>query len=441
MSKAVQSALAILVVLLIASVGLAVYTLLQKNTLEKENQGLQQQITDSQEKASKLLEQSKKIEKEVKSLTDSLSQSRKEKQDVQQMYDELKTKSDQVTEELNQITQDRDDWKNRLETIRRERDDLMEKIKNQPEKVVEKIVYKERELAAEAEASIDSETPEVTTPKGDAYWAQILKAKATLQLDLEKAKADLDQSVLQVVELKKQNADMQMELKNLTDSKSEIEHKMQETQEELERKIKYNEDLANNLSMEVARSRDEQKIAIEKAEKIKQENLDLQGQIKQLTSTKLALEKTIAKINQDKVVMQKKLTETEGVIQGRIDEIWQIKQNLDKKITDLPTKPVSGGVELSPIIVNGSGGQGSNNLPISNSGKVQGAVISINEPNNFAIVDLGESDASQVGRKLNVFRDNRQIGVLEIIQVRKDISAADIKQMSVKLKVGDVVRY
>ena len=141
-------------------------------------------------------------------------------------------------------------------------------------------------------------------------------------------------------------------------------------------------------------------------------------------------------------MVQRKLNETEGAIQGRIDEIWQIKQNLDQKISQLPSTSLNE-VELPPIVVNAnSQSQQIQNAPqVTETGKSQGTIISINEPNNFAIVDLGEGDGSQVGKRLNVFRNNKSIAILEVIQVRKDISAADIKQSSIKIKVGDIVRY
>ncbi|MBI4308778.1 MAG: uroporphyrinogen-III C-methyltransferase [Candidatus Omnitrophica bacterium] len=423
MSKAVQGALAILIVLLVVSVAFAFFALTQKQSLEQQNQNLQSQLSDFQAKETKLLAQAKKFEKDQQDLMARLSQKDSERAQLQRSYDELKTRSDEVSDQLNQITQDRDDWKNRLETIRRERDDLMEKLKNRPKE----IVYKEREPEKPKAEDEADPSPAVATPEGDQYWAQVLKQKAALQLDLEKARADLDQNALQIVELKKQNAEAQLELKNLADAKQEVE-----------RKIKYSEDLANNLSLEVARAHGDQKNANDRAEGIKQQNFELQKQVKQLTTTKLALEKTIAQINQDKTVMQKKLAETEGVIQGRIDEIWQIKQNLDKKISNMP-KPTPGEFELPPIIVNANASAESAKPVVM--GKTQGSIISLNDSNNFVIVDFGESDGSRVGRKINVYRSNNPIGVLEVIQVRKDISAADIKQSSVKFKVGDVVKY
>jgi DNA repair exonuclease SbcCD ATPase subunit len=433
MSKAMQGALAILIVLLIVCAGVAVFALIQKQSTEQQNQSLQAQISDEQNKEAQLLAQAKKLQKDQQDLNTQLTQKDKEKQQLQQTYDDIKSKYDEITNQVSQLTQERDDWKGRVGTIRHERDQLIQKLKHPQVK----IVYRDRPVAQAAKSAESPvgimEAPPVTSPKGDQYWANILKQKAALQLDLEKAKADLDQSAVQIVELKKQNADLQLEFKNLNNTKQDLENKIQQNQQEFERKLKYSEDLANSISIEVARAHNDQKTANDRLDKMRQENTDMQAQIRQLSTTKVALEKTIAGINAEKVIVQKKLAETEGTIQGRINEIWQIKQNLDKKISDLPK---GGEVELPPIIVNANGQTGA-----AQGVKTEGTIVSINEPNNFAIVDLGEGDGSQIGRKLTVLRNNNPIGSMEIIQVRKDISAADIKQSSNKFKVGDIVRY
>ena len=492
MPKPVLIAIIVLTALLLACAGVGGYLFLQNNKLNQDNQSLQSQIQSYQSKESELLVKAKKLEKDQQDLNDKIRQKEKERDQSQQAYDGLKTKMDELNSQIVQANQDKDDYKGRVDTIRKERDELMEKLKNQKEKIVEKIVerpvekivYRDRptfgatgsEDATKAAAPAAMELPVDTgEQKGDQYWANVLKEKESLKLDLQKAQAELDQSALQVVELKKQNSDIQMELKNLTNLKEDLEKKISRDKEDLEsqianekkdfdRKVKYSEDLANSLSMEVARAHTDQKDSVQRAEKYKQDSIALQEQIKQLSSTKLALERTISQINQDKVSMQRRLDQTEGAIQGRIDEIWKIKQNLDQKISQLPSAPInrpsSAEVELPPIVVNPSTGSGFNETPKSQlekrtapssktkassptveAGKEQGTIISINEPNNFVIVDLGEGDSAQVGRKLTVLRDNNPVGSLEIIQVRKDISAADIKESNGALRVGDTVRY
>jgi len=417
MSQAIRRGIILLAVLLLVLAVIAVVIFAQKRTLEQQNQSLQAQLTEYQNKESELLAKTKKLQDDSKVMNERVAQKDKEKAEVQGMYDELKSKYDAVDEQMAQITRERDDSKGRLETTRRERDELMKKLRDQPEK----IVYKERPASVAA-----------PQPQGEGYWAQVLKEKAALQLELEKVKSDLDQSVLQIVDLKKQNSDMQLEIKTIQNEK-----------EEIVRKIKYGEDLANNLSLEVARARNDQKMTNERADKLKDENQQLQDQIKQLTTTRVTLERNLTRLGEDKDKMGKKLNQTESVIQGRIDEIWQIKQNLDQKITDLPIKPSPTEVELSPIVVNAvpanlaNGGVGGG-VPAPR--EKQHTVISINEANNFVIVDLGEADGSRVGQTLKVYRGGNDIASLEVIQVRKDISAADIKNKSVQLKVGDIVR-
>jgi hypothetical protein len=74
--------------------------------------------------------------------------------------------------------------------------------------------------------------------------------------------------------------------------------------------------------------------------------------------------------------------------------------------------------------------------------KTEGSIISINESNNFVIADLGQANSAvAVGSVLKVYRGNDVIGTLEVIQVRNDISAADIKTTSTQLRVGDMVRF
>jgi hypothetical protein len=139
--------------------------------------------------------------------------------------------------------------------------------------------------------------------------------------------------------------------------------------------------------------------------------------------------------------MSKRLADTEGVIQNRINEIWQIKQTLDQKIIQINQSKTDKEVELPPIIVNSSGGASSvaSDAPVEKMGQAH-KIISINGKNNFVIVDYGQTQGSTVGRILKVSRNGQEIGTLEVIQVRRDISAADIKEQKTNLQVGDQVR-
>ncbi len=433
MSIAVRVSVWILGMLVVVSAAVAVLALMQKQTLEGQTQSLHSQIANDEYKLADLTTKAKKLEDDADQLNNKISQTQQEKAQVQSLYDDLKHKSDDLQAQMDQANTDRDDWKNRVTTISRERDDLMQKLKDRPTQ----IVYKTRIVrlpVASDNAPASSPVVEVTSSvQGDKYWASVLRQKAALQVELAKAKSDLDQAALQVVDLKKQNSDLEVEVKKVSNEKDEIIQK-----------IKYGQDLADNLSIDLARSRNDQQAVNDRADKLKEENLALLSQIRDLSSAKLELERTVARLTDDKDAMQRKLIETESVIQNRIDDIWKIKQGLDKKLSENAPTSSSGSMELPPIIVNAPNNQKQAAVqapPAVSMGKSQGSIISINAANNFVIVDLGQANSSvSVGNLMKAYRNSNEIATLEVIQVRRDICAADIKDKSVELKVGDIVK-
>ena len=465
MSKAVKQSILILVVLLVVSIAVALMTLLEKQKLQGLNKSLNQQLTDSQDKQSQLVAASQQLKKQVESLNDQLAAKDKEHSKFQTQYDDLKAQYDKISSTVDQMTKERDDWKDRSSTITQERDRLMKELQDRPEKVIEKIVYKEKEQpkqpvvvppeaqtvdrqdqvfegsstdnkvdsklskkiesAVVAQAEADSDRQQ----KDEAHWADILKEKSALAVELEKNKKELDQSAIQIVEMKKQASDMQLEI-----------DKLKTEREEIIRKIKYGEDLADNLSIELARAKNDQKFLAERADKVTSDNAALQSQVKQLATTKLALEKTISRLSGDKNDIQKKLVESESVIQSRLDDISNIKKNIDSRMRTMPTRS-NNQVELSPIVVNANGS--SEAVPqVSTEGKSRGRghIVSINSDNNFVIIDMGEKDGVKMGNAYRVYRGSKEIARLEVIQVRRDISAADIKKKAMPLQVGDSIR-
>lgn len=460
MSKAVKQSILILVLLLVVSIAVALMTLLEKQKLQTKNKSLTDQVADYQSQQAMLTAESTKLKEKVQTLTDQLASKEKDKSKFQDQYEDIKSKYDQLDEQVKKITKERDDWKDRSTTVSSERDRLMRELQSRPEKIVEKVVYKDRPAdqsgasAASASANVSPQTQSVsvksTQPQSvsgvveraeqdsakqqadESHWAEVFKQKAALEVEVDKSKKALDESALQIVELKKQAADMQIVIDKLNVERDEII-----------RKIKYGEDLADTLSIELARAKNDQKFTAERAEKVSAENAKLQMQVKTLTQTKFSLEKTISRLTDDKESIQKKLLESESVIQSRIDDIWKIKQNIDQRIQTMPTGNENQ-VELAPIVINANGNvttdvPADNNAPAQRTAD-QAHIVSINSDNNFVIIDIGEKDGVKMGDSFRVYRGSKEIGRLEVIQLRRDISAADIKKRFTQLQVGDVVR-
>jgi len=413
MSNVAKQIIIILVILLLGSAGMTVFISIQKSALEQEKVSLEERISQAEAQA-------KKMSGERQTLNDQLQDAQSTKSKLQKQFSDLNN-------QVSQLTGDRDNWKNQVETLRRERDELMVKLQEKPKEViVEKEVIKEIPAAASASVAVDGQ---------DEYWASVLKEKASLELQIDELKNELSSATVGVEELKKTNSDLNMELSLLKSEK-----------EEIARKIKYSEDLANTLSIDLAREKNDKRFLSDRQEKLREENLSLRSQVKEFSAAKIALEKSITRLKEDKQKIEQKLAETESVIQNRIDEVLEIKTSLDKKLrpSSSTSSPQSKEVELPPIIVSASSSGREMPSPAMGDGGfragINGRVVSINEENNFIITDLGENAGVRIGDRVSVYRGEQYIAGVEIIQVRKDISAADIKQKGARIKVGDSVR-
>lgn len=437
MSKAAKQSIIILVVLLVGCLGFAAFSMLDSQKAKDESARLSQELGQSQDREKKALN-------DVKSLKDELERLGSEREKLNDKVRKAEKNAEDLNNQIIDLTSDRDKWKSQVDSIGKERDGLVAKIKD----LNDQIAKKEEELAKKAAqpqpaqpqqpamaampampSSMPSMGTETTSSNNDQYWASVLKDKAALEVKINNLNQELEKKTNEIADLKQSNADFKVKLDGIVHDK-----------EEMENEIKYKSDMVNNLSLELARTKNDKKFVADRVEKINQENSALRGQIKQLVSSKSSLEKSILRITQERNDIERKLGQEETMVQSKINEIWDIKDSLDQSVKDM--KPVSNKpseVELPPIVVSSDGQAVNFNTGMTNPG-LNGKVVSVNKDNNFVVVDIGESQNIQVGETLNVYRDSKYIARLAVIQVRKDISAADIKDQWTDIKVGDIIR-
>ncbi len=429
MSKASKQSIFLLIFLLLASIAFCGYLVFDKQQMEKDKQTLELQL----DKAKKS-EQDKN--KELIEAKDKLQLAETAKIKIETDAKAAQAKADEIIAKTDELTKDRDKWKSRVDEITKERDNLVAKMQIM---VSEGVTAKEPGVVSE-DAKLPDDLKALGINQNEEYWASLLKEKASLQIKLDALKDDLSKKSMEIVDLKQINADLQIEMDSLKNNKHEID-----------RDIKYKEDLINSLSLELARTKNDKKYIADRIIDLNNENNDLRGQLKQLVSTKTALEKTIVQIKDDKQKLERRLNETDNMVQSKIDEIWEIKESLDRAFQKTSLSP-SATIDLDKIVVSqGSKGEGSvlqaigdvkeaSNEPDLMVPGFQGRVVSVNEENNFVIVDLGEQSGIRLNDVISVYRDSKYIARLEVIQVRKDICAADIKEQWSKINVGDTVK-
>jgi hypothetical protein len=132
----------------------------------------------------------------------------------------------------------------------------------------------------------------------------------------------------------------------------------------------------------------------------------------------------------------------ESMLGDKVSQIDDLKNKLDAIRQNRPgaIEESQDAVELPAIVVRPSQNMSSSAATATTEATIKGRVLSINRDNNFIVVDLGEDAGVKPGDNFRVYRDEKVIASIEAIQVRRTISACDIKKETTPVKIGDVVR-
>jgi len=377
--------------------------------LQARKDAVEQELTQVSQDNDKLLKQVSSALEKNRSLASQL--------------EEAETKGKGLQDEISRI-------KERLDLTAKERDSLVDKIQNlidEKKKIQEDLEVAKGKKGSKGAASGAETAASVYAPTSsqEAFWAEVLRQKAAAELELENVKSQLKEVAFRADELMRAKSATEMELKSVAQAK-----------DDLERRAAYNEKLANSLSEDLVREKNDKDALMDQINKIKEDNNQMRLRIQDLESTKATLYRKLDALEQERNAIRKKLGETESVVSERVDEIVKIKKDLGEiKSKGIPAVvPGSRTVELAPIIVHGS--------QEASKPALTGRVLSINKENDFVVIDLGESAGIKIGDRFAVYRDNKFIGNAEVIMMRKDICAADIKETAVneEIRTGDVAK-
>jgi len=325
------------------------------------------------------------------------------------------------------LTQDQELLKAKFDQVTKERATLVERV---TELANEKKALEDQ--VAEFKKTGPSEMLTYTptgTPTDDAYWANMLREKAALEIEVKNLGAQLDDAKLKLATAMDEGRKIDMQLKTAFD-----------TRRDMERKLVYNEKLSQTLSEDLVREKRDKKTLSDQLDSLRQENFELKSRLMAMGDKKTSLEGKLVDLQQEREILAKRLAELDSVLQERVDQIIEVKNDLKSARTEAKKVSTQDSrvVQLQPIVVRAT----DESTPSRSGAPVSGQVLAINDENNFVIVDVGEQDGVAVGQTLTVSREGQRVGTLEVIQTRKEIAAADIKSLSsgLKLKIGDTVR-
>jgi DNA repair exonuclease SbcCD ATPase subunit len=363
------------------------------------------------------------FQNEKQSLNQQLASTLEAKKKLDAQLADLRGKFDVLTKEHEGV-------KGKFDLVTKERATLVEKVqdlaKQKKELELEVAGLKKSGATMEDTQAVAAPAPGASAAD-DAYWANILREKAALEIQVKNLTTQLSDAQLKVGKAMEEGRKLELEIKTLSETKGD-----------LERRITYNEKLAETLSEDLVREKRDKKAIAEQAMNLRTENFELKARLMALGDKKTSLETRLVDLQQEREVLSKRLSELDSILQDRVDQIIQVKddiKNVRAQAKEASAKD-SRVVQLQPIVVKAQeGGSSGKKLPAA------GQVLALNEENNFVITDLGEDDGVKVGQTFSIYRGTQKIASVEVIQTRKEISAADIKNVNsgAKIKIGDMV--
>jgi chromosome segregation ATPase len=337
--------------------------------------------------------------------------------ELQGRYNELERKSQEkddhiqkMQEELDRLTNQKADLQRQRDDLTRQRDELVEKLKEKPKET------------QQAQVKAEGVSGGGFTPLSEEYWADFVKAKAALQVQLEELNKQYNDAKIKIVDLEKVNKDLSLKIDEVTKERDRLDRDMRIKEREM-----------NNVSRDLVGEREARRISMEELIKLRGENVGLKRELGLLNKEKAQLQTNIKDIVEKKNALEQKISGVENIMKAKSLELDELQRDLTTTIKGKPEEMTreSASVELPPIVVKpGIGGKG-----------VRGEVLAVNPQEKFVVVNLGENASITPGSLLRVMRGSREIGTIEVVETRKEISAADIKEMTegFSIQEGDAV--
>jgi len=371
------------------------------------------QATSSQQM---LVRERNDLKSENAALVGKINQLEGDLKDNQRKLGSLKGERDKVAQELADLQQ-------KFEQASRARDELVAKLEQQSKAAQRQQPYEQRREEPSAPAANTS----------DSYWASVLKSKTDLEMQLSSIRTELRSLQIQNEALQRDKGALEIDIKSLTNEKAD-----------LLRQLDYNQKLMDSLAQDVVREKNDKAKIQDNLKIIRNENLVLSRQLKSLNSRKAALEKKIQSLQEGKSTVEKRLNEMESMLAERVSQVDSLKDDLDM-IKSGKGAPASAerkdkeSVELPAIVVR-SQPEAEKESAKDQAQVSSGRVLAVNPDSNFVVIDMGSSSGVKNGDSFNIYRDGKSIGLIEVIQVRGNISACDIKKKSTAFRIGDSIK-
>ncbi|MFA5361766.1 MAG: hypothetical protein WC335_00760 [Candidatus Omnitrophota bacterium] len=388
--------IAVAAVLLI-SIIVNVQTFRAKKEVERQRDVLKEENSALQKKIDKALDENKRLDAKLNLL--------------QKDFEKL-------TLEMTAITAAKGELQKQFEIVKKEKEDLADKLKA---------------LTAEDSGLVK---PSAVNAMADSYWASILKKKSDLELQVESLKNEINKIRLSSAQLQSEKGDLELEVSNYT-----------RQNDDLKRQIEYigsNQKSIDTLTQDLVREKNDKFQIQNSLSLVKGENSLLRRQLKSLGKRNISLEKKMVEYQGKNRNLEDSFAKVETLLKDQMLKMSSLKGQLEvekdavnQAAAEVSEQGMSDSVELPPIVVSPREGVNQGQL---GSIIVLGKVLSVDRENNFAVIDLGDNAGVKKGDMFQVFRGDRPIGELSVMETRRNYSACDIRKETSTIQSGDKVK-
>ncbi|RJO63421.1 MAG: hypothetical protein C4540_07170 [Candidatus Omnitrophota bacterium] len=327
----------------------------------------------------------------------------------------LQEKLTLFNQDIERLAGEKDDLQKKYDSLKEERETLVQKLKEQAQAMEKLQAAKPVEQAAAAAPKTE-----------DVFWANLLKTKADLEIQLVNVRNELNSIRVTNEQLQREKASLTIEVSTLTTEN-----------QDLKRQVDYNQKVLDSITKELVNEKND-KFEIQKNFKdIRSENGLLRQQLKGLIGNKANLETRLQELQTKYNDLQNNLSKLDTMLKDKMLQVDSLQKSLEQTMKGGSGEEKQDAVQLPPIVV-----RPQTESPRAKATKAmsEGKVLLINRSNNFVIINLGEDAGVKAGDSFEVYRNNDTIARIEAAQTRKAISACDIVRENTPIKVGDSVR-
>jgi len=357
-----------------------------------------------------------KLTEDNKNLVAEKEELRNENDTLVSQKKEADARAVSAQQKAEELAKENESLKVKYDRVSQEREDLAQQLQKQAQKGPK--------VEVSSSGSSGSGMSSMSSGSGNTdYWSDFVKTKAELETKLDNLNRELMESKGQLAEMDKNNKELSITIDTL-----------KKKNDELTEAIRFKESTMNVMGRDLVSERESRKNSLEELNKLRGENVSLKRELVLANKEKISLQDRMRDLMNKKDLLESKVSEVESIMKEKSLALDEMQQQIARAIRggkEITAKETAS-VELPPIVVKpeAAGIRG-----------LRGGVVAVNPEEKFVVVDLGEDSGVKPGLKLRVVRGDRDIGIVEIIETRKEISAADVKEVvsGYNIQEGDIV--